>query len=135
MDYIFISADLLPIAFNPSIKTIGLSDHRAVSLDLDFASFKRGWGIFKFNTKLLYDKHFVNDVKQEIAHIIKLDLNPHNKWEYIKIQLKNLGVAHGKPMAAKRYNNKALLLMQIEETENFLAKYPNDHEAPETYTN
>ena len=44
-------------------------------------------------------------------------------------------MAHGKSMAAKRYNNKALLLTKIEETEKFLAKYPNDHEVLETYIN
>ena len=135
LDYIFISADLLPFAFNPSIKTFGFSDHRAVTLNLDFASFKRGPGTFKFNTKHLHDNNFVSDVKQEIAQINSLDLNPHYKWEYMKIQIKNLGVVHGKSLAAKRYNNKALILMQIEETENFLAKYPNDQEALETFTN
>ena len=106
LDYIFIDNDLLPFCVDSNIKTFGFSDHRAVTITLDFASFKRGPGTFKFNTNLLHNIDFVNDVKKEILHINNMDLNPHIKWEYIKIQIKSLGMMYGRSLAIERSNKK-----------------------------
>ena len=106
LDYIFVSPNLFPFCYDPSIKTIGFSDHRAVTLIVDFASFKRGPGTFKFNSQLLHNQDFVNDVKKEICKISSMDLDPHLKWENIKIHIKNLAMTFGKSIAIQKRKKK-----------------------------
>ena len=124
LDYIFIDNDLLPFCVDSNIKTFGFSDHRAVTITLDFASFKRGPGTFKFNTNLLHNIDFVNDVKKEILHINNMDLNPHIKWEYIKIQIKSLGMMYGRSLAIERSNNKKELYHDLKEIEKKIVTSP-----------
>ena len=135
MDYFFVSSELLPFCYSSTIKTIGFSDHRAVTAHFDFATFKRGPGTYKFNTQILYNKDFVRDVKNEISDISRMDLNPHQKWEYIKIAIKNLGMAYGRYLATSRVNNKNKLIFQIDEVEKFLSKSPDNLDAQKMYTN
>ena len=134
LDYIFVSPDLFPFCYSPSIKTIGFSDHRAVSVTLDFSSFKRGPGTFKFNAKLLHNQDYVKEVKNEITKITCMDLDPHFKWEYIKIKIKNLAMSYGKALASKTRNDKNILLMQLEEAETSLTKDPDDVKTIEKYS-
>ena len=117
LDYIFITNELLPFCMDATIKTVGFSDHRAVLLSLDFASFKRGPGTFKFNTSLLHNKHFVEDVKKEIKNIITMNLNPHLSWEYVKIQIKSLGMVYGRALGRERNFTKTVLYDQLDEVE------------------
>ena len=77
---------------------------------LDFSSFKRGPGTFKFNSKLLHNQDFVKDVKVEISKIMCMDLDPHFKWEYIKIQIKSLAMSYGKDLAFKTRDSKKKML-------------------------
>ena len=133
LDYIFIDNDLLPFCVDSNIKTIGFSDHRAVTIKLDFASFKRGPGTFKFNTNLLHDMHFVNDVKNEINYISNMDLNPHIKWEYIKIQIKSLGMVYGRSLAVEKANKRNKLYHELHEIENKLVVSPNCEETAKKY--
>ena len=134
LDYIFVSPELLPFSYQASIKTIGFSDHRAVTLLLDFASFKRGPGTYKLNIKLLHNVNFVKEVKSEIKDISNCDLDPHLKWESIKLTIKNLGMAYGRSMASENNYNKKKLYTQLEELEHILAKTPTDITAQQRYT-
>ena len=52
-------------------------------------------------------------------------MNTHLTWEYIKIQIKSLGIVYGRSMAAEKYNNKRILYRQLEEIEKFLVLNPN----------
>ena len=80
LDYIFISMDIIPFCKNCDIQNIGFSDHKGVTLSLDFSTFERGSDIYKFNTKLLYNTHFVKEVKKDISRITYLKLSPHDTW-------------------------------------------------------
>ena len=110
LDYIFVTDDLLPFCIEAPIKTIGFSDHRAMLLTLDFTSFKRGPGTFKFNTNLLHNSYFVDEVKREILNITKSNLNPHFSWESIKIKIKSLGMIYGRSLGTERFNEKKITL-------------------------
>ena len=133
LDYIFVSQDILPFCKTPQIKTIGFSDHRAVSITLDFASFKRGQGSYKFNTNLLHNVHFVKEVKDELKRINDLDLNAHWKWEYVKVQFKNLGLAYGRSVAKNRNDRKKYLYSLLDELEKNMIINPDDLETTEKY--
>ena len=45
-------------------------------------------------------------MKTEIKNANERDMNAHLKWEYIKIQIKSLGIVHGKILAAEKGNRK-----------------------------
>ena len=134
LDYIFVSPELLPFSYQPDIKTIGFSDHRAVTLTLDFSSFKRGPGTYKFNTKILHNTDFVTDVKLEINKIKDRNFDPHLEWEYIKSTIKSLGMSYGRTMASKINRKKKILNDQLKEIENILIKDPTNISAQQRYT-
>ena len=64
-----------------------------------------------------------------------MDLNPHQKWEYIKIAIKNFGMAYGRYLAASRVDNKNKIIFQISEIENLLTKSPENLDAQKKYNN
>ena len=111
---------------NCDIKNMGFSDHKAVSISLDFSNFKRGRDVYKFNIKLLGNADFVNEVKKEILRIKQLQLNPHDKWEYIKIQIKALGIVYGKSVAFDNKEIKQNLIKDITYAEEHVINNPED---------
>ena len=125
LDYIFTSLNLLPFCINCELINIGFSDHKAVLVSMDFSKFKRGPGTYKFNTKLLHNNQFVSEVKQEILKINQMNLTPHEKWEYVKIQIKELGKIYGKSIAAENHRKKKETLINLKNAENQLAKNPH----------
>ena len=133
LDYIFITNDLIPFCMDAAIKTIGFSDHRAMTILLDFTTFKRGPGTFKFNTKLLHNTYFVDDVKQEIQNIANSNLDPHLSWEYIKIQIKSLGILYGRALGTERFNEKRSLFNQLDEIKKSLSRDPNCENTSQKY--
>ena len=126
LDYIFINSELIPFCIDCDIINLGFSDHKAVNLKLEFSTFKRGHDTYKFNLKLLRNTYFVNEIKKEILRIKHLNLNPHEKWEYIKIQFKALGIVYGKSEALNNNEMKQNLLTDIKYAEEITIKFPDD---------
>ena len=62
-----------------------------------------------------------------------MSLNPHQKWEYIKIAIKNFGMAYGRYLAASRVDKKSNLFFQLDEVENILSKSPDNVDAQDRY--
>ena len=135
LDYIFINNELIPFCTQCDIVNLGFSDHKAVNITLDFSTFKRGHDIYKFNIKLLHNTNFVNEVKREILRIKLMNLNPHDKWEYIKIQIKALGIVYGKSVAFDNYEIKQKLINEIRSTEEFIINNPENISASEKLYN
>ena len=133
LDYILVSLNLLQFCIHSELVNIGFSDHKAVLVSLDFSTFKRGSASYKFNTKLLHNVQFVNEVKNEIVKIKQMNLSPHDKWEYIKIQIQSLGKMYGKIIASEKQIRKKLILDNLKHIEEQLTKNPNDTETVDKY--
>jgi hypothetical protein len=69
LDYILISENFTNIVEDLLIKPGYRSDHSIVVVEFKFNSFERGRGLWKFNNLLLYDKVFVEKVKQQIQFV------------------------------------------------------------------
>ena len=69
LDYILISEGLSNSVESYTIKPGYRSDHSIVVLELKFNSFIKGRGLWKFNNTLLYDKTYVEKVKQTIQNV------------------------------------------------------------------
>ena len=89
LDYIFTGEGLAPYISDCFIKSLGLSDHRAVTCLLKFSTFERKPSRYKINVSLIQDKNYVSMMNKAIAESIKNNshLDPHLKWEMVKIDI------------------------------------------------
>ena len=128
LDYIFINTYLLPFCIQAGSINFGLSDHRAVSIKLDFTTFKRGPSTYKMNVNILNDLEFINYIKCEIlnAYSLKNDLNPHDFWEYIKIIIRSSSISYSKNKAHNRKNRKGFLQDRLHDLEMELSSNPSN---------
>ena len=128
LDYIFTNQNIFPFCQDADIHSLGFSDHRAVSLSFNFSAFQRGPNIFKLNTDLLKDIDFVNIIKREINLIKDMtELNPHLKWEFIKIKIKSTAKSYGMQKALEKKKEKSMLITDLTGLESLLSKNPNDN--------
>ena len=70
LDYFLISSSLLPFVQKTEIVSSFCSDHSGISLEIDFAKFKRGRGFWKFNSSLLKDPEYVKIIKSTIKRVV-----------------------------------------------------------------
>ena len=129
LDFILVSERLVPFSKDPCILQLGFSDHKAVFLNVDTSSFKRGPSKYKFNTSLLHEKALVDKINVEIDRIKQIDMDPHLKWEYIKASIRDIGCRFGRHLAKQKRLNKVLYERQLNELDNHIARFPNDSEA------
>ena len=134
LDYILTTASLVPFCKDPYINNVGFSDHKAVSVTIDFSSFKRGSSTFKFNVSLLEDKLLIDALKKEINRIKELELDPDTSWEYIKASIKDLGQCYGRFVAQNNRKEKQALSSEIAELEKYLVNAPDDDSAVKKYS-
>ena len=78
----------------PSVKDIKIipsyrSDHSSVVLSLEINEFKNGKGLWKFNTSLLKDKTYVEEVKKCINKVKEQYIIPIYNLEFIKNNINN----------------------------------------------
>ena len=98
IDFIFANKFLTPYITSCFIKSIGHTDHRLVSCNIEFYKFKRGKGSYKMNNLLFENQSFkltmgklIKDNKEEFKH-----LDPGLRWCIIKNKAKELAQLYGK---------------------------------------
>ena len=103
LDYWLVSSELIynvqSCDIKPSIKT----DHSLITLKLiSNQESHRGRGLWKFNTSLLADKHFVNHITNQIQDLKEQHKSIENsslKWELIKMSLRHACIDFSKEKA------------------------------------
>ena len=99
IDYIFISCSFSYVVSNIILRNISgthsnevrMSEHKCMKVVFDTCSNIRGPGYWKFNTSLLGNQDFVNEMKEHIINIVFTDSenDSHKKWEYVKSSIKS----------------------------------------------
>ena len=86
----------LPVT--PDIITVGFSDHRLVTLQIQITKQKRGPGIYKISTNLFRDPSYVKLMIDTIekTKIEYQKLNPQLLWEMIKINIRDKSQLYSK---------------------------------------
>jgi exonuclease III len=82
--------------------TFNESDHRFMQLELETGDVKFGPGIMRANSSLLENPEIKNRVNAHLINIIKENtnnMNPHEKLDYVKMQLRSLLLLEGKTKA------------------------------------
>ena len=128
LDCIFIDDSLIPYLQTSEISSIGFSDHLPVTILIKFTTFKRGCSCYKMNTKVLTDINYVALLKENIPKIINNNarLNPHLKWEMVKIEIKELTQQYCRNIAHNRKLEKTKLKTELDKLKKNLAKNPTD---------
>ncbi len=91
------------------ISTAPLTDHCSVTLVLTINNNKRPQNIiWKFNSNLLRNNDFCEEVKKLIVEVTSLDSSPLNKWEWFKFKVKEAAIKMGK------YSSKQMWVKQKE---------------------
>ena len=67
LDMFLASQSLVPFIKKFQVLPSYKSDHRPISIELDFSSFTRGKGYWKLNDSLLTDVDYVNEIKKTIS--------------------------------------------------------------------
>ena len=113
-----------------SIKT----DHRALYMVIEFNSFERGTGYWKFNNTLLQDKSFLQQMNTEIETTLKTseEKSPREKWENLKVRIKKLSTRYSR----NKVSEEKLVIAQLSEAVNeYEANLPLRKEEYEIYSN
>ena len=89
------------------------TDHRAFYMVVDLDSFERGTGYWKFNTTLLQDKTFVEQMSKEIDKTLELSFhkNPVERWETLKVRVKKVSQEYSR----NKTSEDKLVISQLSE--------------------
>ena len=111
LDYVLAGESLINSLTSSTIKTIGFSDHRIVVSNFDFLPFRFGKGIYKINTSLFKDADYCKLIIEQIHSTLEeyQEVNPHLRWEMVKINVKEISQQFSRHKAKERARNHVLL--------------------------
>ena len=128
IDYILVDENMLSVGINSKIFSTPYTDHRAVEFSWEFNKFKKGPSYYKFNNSHLLNEAFKETMNAFIAEqsTIYKYMNPHDKWETLKVKMKEKSIELSKVMAHKKHIDRCEINKKLNETEQLLAHSPND---------
>lgn len=100
------------------------SDHNVVFLELNVCMQKRGPGLWKLNCSLLGKHDYIQGIKSLIATHVKENnsLNPQQKWEWLKIKLREYSMKYGTMNKAYGDSSRKMLEIKLKHIEDELCK-------------
>ncbi len=121
LDYIIIKTDISPGR---------RSDHSVVSLTLELQNRdQRGRGFWKFNTNLLQDEVYLNQIKELIRHCNVKYKDTEDKrlvWDVIKCEIRAETISYACYKSKSRKQMEKELVKRLEELEILLAEDPSE---------
>ena len=122
LDYFLISTSLQVFTVNADIGYAYRSDHSPVEISFKYVEQSRGRGSWKFNNSLLYDKEYVQLIKQCISEtlavyemctdndVIHYSINDQLLWETLKMAIRGKTISYASHK--KRENEKQEKLLE-----------------------
>ncbi len=128
LDYFLITDDLQNVMKNIKIISGYRTDHSLITLELEFNENKRGKGVWKFNTSLLYD----NDYKTIIRNLIAEESERYGKnennltdlisdqlfFDTLKLCIRGSTIAYSSNKKRNKLEREKYLQNKIESLEN-----------------
>ena len=105
IDYVFVSNDCNLIFDKfytrkpPKVKSVRMSDHLSLRFQMKYDDFTRGTNYWKLNTSLLTDQEYCTSIRNmltEQSHILENIEDKQQKWERVKLLIKNTSVDFSK---------------------------------------
>ena len=130
LDYIFLNDNAMNKASETNIFSVATSDHRGVYVNLKCTDSSRGPGYYKFNNTLLRDKIYVEKMNGFIDTCLVnlVNENPQQKWELLKLKIKEETMQYSKYRSMKTKNNNLQKIHQLNNIEAQLSQDPNSNE-------
>ena len=114
IDFALVSAGLDQKIENPFYTTSVYTDHRAFYMLIELNPFERGKGYWKFNNTLLKDQEFLQMMNSELSNIVEDKKNPQEKWEAIKVRIKQKASKY----SVQKNQENNLIISQLSEVVN-----------------
>jgi exonuclease III len=118
LDMILVSKNLINnIMVSDVTNTLNESDHKMLYSEFEIEEITYGPGIIRANSELLKDPQLRDSVDSEIKQIINcctMNMNPHEKLDYVKMKLRNILLREGRNKT--KLNNSKLHHANIEIT-------------------
>ena len=131
LDYIFVGQNIKNNVKSADIKTIGFSDHRAVMLTMEWSKTENKNSFYKLNIKHLSDIKYVNMIKktiQDTSRQYEGILDPHLKWEMIKIEVKETSQKYSRFICNRKKRQEKILRDELNELENKFTNLTEDRQ-------
>ena len=100
LDYFLLSHCTLDIVTDTKILSSFCSDHSCISIHVSSITEQtRGSGHWKFNSSLLKDETYVNDMKQKLgewSNVYDYCVDKRIKWELLKYEVRKFTIAYSK---------------------------------------
>ena len=125
LDKILTSTELLENVQKSSIILPGIkSDHKCISVNLNFNKSARGPGRWKLNTRILSDKAYKTKIRTLLQNTKEAHKNLSRQllWEIIKIKIKEFSISYCKQKQKIKVNLMKELETKIQEKESELIK-------------
>lgn len=117
IDYIFISKPLFELISETDMIPFPLSDHRAVSCSLQVKSGQTKAPRWRFNTSLLQNDIFKNELREELDFFISVNKpsvsDPRILWEVVKGCIRNKTISFASRLNKEKNNRVHLLETEI----------------------
>ena len=128
LDYILVGDNLVSSFKESSITSLGFSDHRACSVVFEFLEVPRGPSFYRLNTSLLSNVAYFNMMAKAIQSMEYQfnDLDPHLKWEMMKVSIKEMSQQFSKQLQGQRKSRIEHLRHQLNTLEKEIAENPGD---------
>ena len=109
------------VQYLSSIKT----DHMGLYMSVVLEEFERGVGFWKMNTALLQDKCYLEQLNKKLVEFISLNtnVNPKERWEKLKIEVKNFSKNFSK---CKSRQDKLIISQLSEKVNEYESNLPLD---------
>ena len=121
LDYWLISESITYLIRDSSIKPGKRSDHSLIKILIELiGTQERGPSYWKFNNALLFERDYVDTIKNEIV-AIKKNCNLSNKntfWDYAKCQIRTCTISFSALRSRQRQEKEKFLLRKLEQLEN-----------------
>lgn len=124
IDYFIISRSLMSKVQACNVESsYGYSDHCMLAMSLSKSDSVRGPGYWKFNSKLLYEKDFLDEMNTviELATTVSDQLSPDERWEFIKYEI----TCAAQDYSIKKAKNKRCKFAELEEQIQVLQNMTN----------
>ena len=122
LDYFLVSVPLIYDLVETTIEPSILSDHSLISLTIKIAeSIKKGKGFWKFNTSLLKDKKYINEIKTLVNECKEKYGQLRDKnlaWDLTKMEIRSKTISYSSYKAKQQKQLESTLIADLKRLES-----------------
>lgn len=130
LDYFLTSANLLNAVTRCNIIPGFLSDHSAITLNINMCETVRGPGYYKLNNSILLQPEYKQKIKDTIQETEENNrgCNPNTMWEIIKGAIRNESIKYSSKLKKTQRESETKIESEIKRIEKQIVESPNNQD-------